>query len=60
MMDIAAASVAMSQSALSQAVGIRVLSMAKNQAEIQGQNIVQMMSQSQPHPTLGKHLDLKV
>ncbi|EOS55561.1 MULTISPECIES: YjfB family protein [Paenibacillus] len=58
-MDIAALSTAMSQSALSQAVSIRVLSMAKDQAEIQGQNLVQMMSQSQ-HPTLGKHLDLKV
>ncbi|GIP49645.1 hypothetical protein D3C76_185180 [compost metagenome] len=59
-MDIAATSVAMSQSALSQAVGIRVLSMAKDQAEIQGQNLVQMMSQSQAHPTLGKNLDIKV
>lgn len=59
-MDIAALSTAMSQSALSQAVSIRVLSMAKNQAEIQGQNLVQMMTPSQPHPTLGKHLDLKV
>ncbi|MCH1638671.1 YjfB family protein [Paenibacillus timonensis] len=59
-MDIAATSVAMSQSALSQAVGIRVLSMAKNQAEIQGQNLVQMLSQSQVHPTLGKNLDIKV
>lgn len=59
-MDIAATSVAMSQSALSQAVGIRVLSMAKNQAEIQGQNLVQMLSQSQVHPTLRKNLDIKV
>ncbi|GJM82319.1 hypothetical protein HMSSN139_48150 [Paenibacillus sp. HMSSN-139] len=59
-MDIAAASMSMSQSALSQAVGIRVLSMAKDQAEIQGQNLVQMLSQSQPHPTLGKNLDIKV
>jgi hypothetical protein len=59
-MDIAATSVAMSQSALSQAVGIRVLSMAKNQAEIQGQNLVQMLSQSQVHPTLGRNLDIKV
>lgn len=59
-MDIAATSVAMSQSALSQAVGIRVLSMAKNQAEIQGQNLVQMLSQSQVHPMLGKNLDIKV
>ncbi|MGG6310671.1 YjfB family protein [Paenibacillus macerans] len=59
-MDIAAASTVMSQAALSQAVGIRVLSMAKNQAEIQGQNLVQMMAQSQVHPNLGKNLDIKV
>lgn len=59
-MDIAAASTAMSQAALSQAVSIRVLSMAKNQAEIQGQNFVQMLEQSQIDPNLGNNLDIKV
>lgn len=59
-MDIAAASTSMSQAALSQAVGIRVLSMAKNQAEIQGQNLVQMVEKSSVHPNLGKNLDIRV
>ncbi|MBW5447640.1 putative motility protein [Cohnella sp. CFH 77786] len=58
-MDIAAASVAMSQSALSTAVGIRVLSMAKDQAVQQGQGLVQMIQQSLD-PNVGRHLDVKV
>ncbi|WP_410771191.1 YjfB family protein [Fontibacillus sp. BL9] len=59
-MDIAAASMAMSQVSLSQSVGIQVLSMAKSQAETQGQNLVQMLEQSSVHPNLGKNLDIKV
>ncbi|MEC0331609.1 YjfB family protein [Paenibacillus macerans] len=59
-MDIAAASTAMSQAKLSQAVGIQVLSMSNNQAEIQGQNLVKMLEQSQLDPNLGKHLDIRV
>ncbi|GIP52695.1 YjfB family protein [Paenibacillus vini] len=59
-MDIAAAATVMSRTALSQAVGIRVLSMAKGQAEIQGQNLVQMLEQSNVNPNLGNKLDIKV
>ncbi|MEC0170270.1 YjfB family protein [Paenibacillus graminis] len=58
-MDIAALSVSMNQSSLKQAVGFQVLSIAKNQAEIQGQNITQMLAQSLD-PNLGKTLDIKV
>lgn len=58
-MDIAALSISMSQASLSQAVGLRVLSMAKNQANIQGQGLVQMMEKS-VDPNLGKNLDISV
>lgn len=58
-MDIPALSTAMSQSSLAQEVGIRVLNIAKDQAETQGQNMVQMLSQG-VHPNLGKTLDIRV
>ncbi|UNK20139.1 YjfB family protein [Paenibacillus sp. N3/727] len=58
-MDIAALSISMSQASLSQAVGLRVLSMAKNQANIQGQGLVQMMEKS-VDPNLGQKLDISV
>ncbi len=58
-MDVAAASTAMSQSALAQAVSIRVLKMANNQAELQGQNLVKLMEQSL-NPNLGKSLDIRI
>ncbi|MFF2909754.1 YjfB family protein [Paenibacillus sp. NPDC057934] len=58
-MDIAALSTSMGQVSLAQAVGIQVLSIAKDQAEIQSQNLVQMLEQS-VHPNLGKTLDIRV
>ncbi|MNC16522.1 hypothetical protein D3C76_299910 [compost metagenome] len=58
-MDIAALSVSMSQASLKQAASLQVLSIAKNQAEIQGQNIAQMLGQSLD-PNLGKTLDITV
>ncbi|MFE4711218.1 MULTISPECIES: YjfB family protein [Bacillales] len=58
-MDIAALSTSMSQASLAQAVGIQVLSIAKDQAETQSQNLVQMLEQS-VHPSLGKTLDIRV
>lgn len=58
-MDIGALSTAMSQSSLAQSVSIQVLNIAKDQAEIQGQNLVQMLGQS-VHPNLGKTLDIRV
>lgn len=58
-MDIAALSVSLGQASLQQAVGLQVLSIAKDQAEIQGQNMAQMLQQS-AHPNLGKTLDIRV
>jgi hypothetical protein len=58
-LDIAAASVAMNQSALGQAVSVRVLAMAKDQAVQQGQSLVQMM-QGSLDPNLGGKLDIRV
>lgn len=58
-MDIAAASTAMSQGALAQAVSIRVMNMAKNQAELQGQNLMRLMEQSL-NPNVGKNLDISI
>ncbi|HEY2491575.1 MAG TPA: YjfB family protein [Paenibacillus sp.] len=57
-MDIAALSISMKQASLSQAVGIKVLTLAKNQADIQSNNLVQMLEQS-ANPNLGKNLDIQ-
>ncbi|WP_348623435.1 YjfB family protein [Paenibacillus peoriae] len=57
-MDIAALSTGMSQASLAQAVSVKVLSMAKDQASDQEQALVQMMEKSvQPH--LGGQLDIR-
>ncbi|MHA6530251.1 YjfB family protein [Paenibacillus sp. BAC0078] len=58
-MDIAALSVSLGQASLQQAVGLQVFSIAKDQAEVQAQNMTQMLGQS-THPNLGKTLDIKV
>jgi hypothetical protein len=58
-MDIAAASISLSQSALAQAASIRVLSMAKTQAVQQGNDLVKMLEQS-VQPNLGNSIDMKV
>ncbi len=57
-MDIAAASIALSQQSIAQAASIRVMSLAKDQAVQQGQNLVQMLSSAQPH--LGQSIDIRV
>ncbi|WP_127530608.1 YjfB family protein [Paenibacillus kobensis] len=58
-MDIGALSIGMNQAGLGQAVGIRVLSMVKDQAESNGAQLIQMMQQAaQPH--LGSKLDVRV
>ncbi|MDP1511442.1 YjfB family protein [Paenibacillus sp. CMAA1739] len=57
-MDIAALSTGMSQASLAQAVSVKVMGMAKDQANEQGQALVQMMEKSvQPH--LGGQLDIR-
>ncbi len=57
-MDIASLSTAMSQSAVSQAASIKVLSLSKDMAEQQGQQLAEMLKQA-PHPTLGSTLDIR-
>ncbi|WP_248924879.1 YjfB family protein [Paenibacillus hamazuiensis] len=58
-MDIAALSTQMQISRLSDAVGIRLLSMANDQAETQGQQMIQLMQQS-VQPYLGGNFDVKI
>lgn len=58
-MDIAALSISLAQSNLSQAVGISVLKMANEQSNSQAEQIVQMMARS-VQPNLGGNLDITV
>ncbi|WP_337098800.1 YjfB family protein [Paenibacillus sp. YIM B09110] len=58
-MDIAALSVSLAQSNLSQAVGISVLKMATEQSTDQVQQLVKMMELS-VQPNLGGNLDISV
>ncbi|MDQ0495467.1 YjfB family protein [Paenibacillus brasilensis] len=58
-MDITALSTGMSQASLAQAASFKVATMAKDQANEQGQALIQMMEKSvQPH--LGGQLDIRV
>lgn len=61
-MDIAALSMAMSQASVQQAASLQVMGMAKNQAEMNGQQMVQMLNSAlpAPHPTSGSLIDIKV
>ncbi|MEK3786839.1 MULTISPECIES: YjfB family protein [Paenibacillus] len=58
-MDIGALSMAMSQGSLAQAASLKMLSVSKNMAEQQGQQLAEMI-QSVPHPNLGQQLDIRV
>ena len=58
-MDIAALSTSMSQSSLAQEVNIRVLMLAQQQAQVQGQNLAQLMEKS-VDPNLGRSLDISI
>lgn len=58
-MDIAAMSTVMSMTAVKQAASIQVLNMAKSQAEVMGTQMAQMLSESAPHPTSGRSIDVK-
>ncbi|MBP3964309.1 YjfB family protein [Paenibacillus lignilyticus] len=57
-MDIAALSMSLSQINLSQAVGISVLKLAKDQTTEQSQQMIQMMERS-VQPNLGGNLDIR-
>ncbi|MFD2637654.1 YjfB family protein [Piscibacillus salipiscarius] len=59
-MDVAAASVVMSQAKLQQQVGVQMMSKAKEQMEVQSEGLQMLMQSSQvPHPNLGNSLDVK-
>ncbi|WP_082593730.1 YjfB family protein [Paenibacillus sp. Soil766] len=58
-MDIPAMSMSLAQNNLSQAVGISVMKMAKEQMADQGQQMVQMIERS-VQPNLGGNLDIRV
>lgn len=57
-MDIPALSTSLSQASLAQNVGIRVMSIAKDQAEVQQQNLLKLMDASDPNR--GRNLDIRV
>lgn len=57
-MDIAAASMAMSQNRFALAASIRVMSLSKDTAEQQGHDLVQMLKNAQSN--LGNTLDIRV
>lgn len=57
-MDIARLSIAMNQSQLKQQASISVMKKTMDQAEMQSEQMIQMLQQSiQPH--LGGHIDAK-
>jgi hypothetical protein len=58
-MDIAALSTSMSQASLAQAVGIKLVNLAKDQAVQQGNDVVKMMEQS-VNPNLGGKIDIRI
>ncbi|TVX91856.1 YjfB family protein [Paenibacillus agilis] len=60
-MDVAAMSVRMNQSMLSQAVSLRVTKMSQDLAKQAGNDMVQLLQQSQSvQPNLGRNIDIKV
>lgn len=60
-MDIASLSIAMSQASVAQSASLQVLSMSKDMAEQQGQQLAEMLkSVPAPHPNLGGRLDISV
>lgn len=60
-MDIAALSMAMSQASVVQSASLQVMSITKDMAQQQGQQMKEMLkSVPAPHPNLGGSLDLSV
>jgi hypothetical protein len=57
-MDIAALSISLNQSSLAQEVGVRLVQLAKEQTQQQGQDLVQMLERS-VQPNLGGNLDIR-
>ncbi|MEO2212434.1 YjfB family protein [Paenibacillus amylolyticus] len=60
-MDIAALSMAMSQASVVQSASLQVMSITKDMAQQQGQQMAEMLkAMPAPHPNLGGSLDLSV
>ncbi|PJN62366.1 YjfB family protein [Paenibacillus sp. FSL H7-0942] len=60
-MDIAALSMAMSRASVVQSASLQVMSITKDMAQQQGQQMAEMLkSMPAPHPNLGGSLDLSV
>ncbi|MCM3171636.1 YjfB family protein [Paenibacillus sp. MER 99-2] len=59
-MDIAALSVVMSQASVAQSASLQVMSMTKDLAHQQGQQMAEMLKSAAPHPNLGGTLDISV
>ena len=60
-MDIAALSMAMSQASVVQSASLQVMSITKDMAQQQGQQMAEMLkSMPAPHPNLGRSFDLSV
>ncbi|NMI05485.1 putative motility protein [Paenibacillus sp. SZ31] len=60
-MDIAALSMAMSQVSVVQSASLQVMSITKDMAQQQGQQMAEMLkSVPAPHPNLGSSLDISV
>ncbi|WP_427051853.1 YjfB family protein [Paenibacillus sp. TC-CSREp1] len=60
-MDIAALSMGMSQASVAQTASLQVMSMAKDMAKQQGEQMAEMLkSVPAPHPNLGGSLDISV
>ncbi|RWZ59003.1 putative motility protein [Halobacillus fulvus] len=58
-MDVAALSMAMSTSQLKQQSSLTLMDKAMGDAKKDGQQVVEMIQQSIPHPNLGNSIDLK-
>ncbi|SEQ76547.1 YjfB family protein [Piscibacillus halophilus] len=60
-MDVAAASIVMSQSKLQQEVGVQMMSKAKEQMAVQSEGLQKLMESAEvpQHPNLGQQLDVK-
>ncbi|MGP4072292.1 YjfB family protein [Piscibacillus sp. B03] len=60
-MDVAAASVIMSQAKLQQQAGVKMMGMTKDQMEAQAEGLQKLMDSAQvpQHPDLGNRLDVK-
>lgn len=58
-MDAAALSMALGQTQLKQQTNLALMDKVKDEAEAEGNQMVEMLNQSVSHPDLGNHVDLR-